>query len=128
MLKFSLFEEVFWKDSKEKVKIVKICPTIKGVPQSYEFISSKGNLIRDVEHNFYKSSEVFPNAVFRVEEIVYFISNTHDTKSKKLKVVDIFVDKDNSSLILYKCIDNDNNEFVLTPINLSLYPNTHFIR
>lgn len=61
IIKFNIGEEVFWGDDNKKVTIVNICPTIKGVVQSYEFYID-GTLVREIEYKLYKSDKVFENS------------------------------------------------------------------
>jgi hypothetical protein len=127
MAKFKLGENLFWGEDNTPITITSICPTIKGVKQSYEFYL-EGETIREIEYKLHKSDKTFPTSPFRFEDEVYLISNKRGEKPIQYKIIDIFTDEDYPKDVLYKCVDKNSNERILTVHNLSLYPNENFIR
>lgn len=126
IIKFKLGEEVFWGDDNKKVTITNICPTIKGVTQSYEFYIND-TLVREIEYKLYKSDQVFEDSKLRVDDEVYYISEKRGVKPVWYRITKVYRDEDYKD-ILYAVVDKDGNEKTLTIHNLSLYPNHYFLR
>ena len=125
MSRFNLFQKVYWGLDNSLVIITKINThkTSHNIP-IYDFTHKDGKTYRDMENNLFITNEEFPGAWFRVGQEVYFHSNEPKVKPKWYEIVDIFIDKEISDEILYKCKDEDDNIRNFSHRNLYDYEHT----
>lgn len=118
MYKFKVGDKLFLHQDNSVVTVLKAHPHVKKMEPMYMVEHSvSGEIYNEKETNLYINKSVYPGAVFRIDEIVYGISDN----PVRYTIVSILYDTALNNEILYKCMDEDGDIKYLPDYMLSLY-------
>lgn len=122
MSKFKQGDKLFLHEDNSEVTVVSIYPQKPKQEPVYLVRSTEtGGEFNEREMFLYRSNKIFPNARYRVEEEVFFHSQQKKVKPEWYEIIDIFIDKDISDKILYKCRNEKNEIRDFTHYNIFPY-------
>jgi hypothetical protein len=126
--RFELGQDLYEHNENKKVFVTKRYPLKKDKIPVYRVKFLDTMLEQNIrEHHLYTNPDIYPDARFRVDEIVYYISNKSPVKIKKYIIKEIYYDE-YAKDILYKCVDDDSNVKLFFGHQLYCYPFSYVLR